>query len=65
MSGVEVTSQSAYVALIPKSTAITSQAAYVLVIPGTRVSVTAQSTFLGLFPTLTNKKRRIIMIMTG
>lgn len=65
MSGVDVTGQAAYVALIPKSTVVTGQTAYVLIVPGTRVSVTSQTSYLGLFPTLTNKKRRIIMTMTG
>ena len=62
---VNITEQAAYVSIFVDKTAVTEQSAYLLIIPGTRVSVTSQTSYLGLFPTLTNKKRRIIMTMTG
>lgn len=65
MSGVDVTGQAGYVSIFVDKAAVTGQAAYVLIVPGTRVSVTSQTSYLGLFPPLTGKKRRIIMTMTG
>ena len=61
----DVTDQGAFLAMFLEGAAIQSQSAYLVILSDKQINVSSQAFYLGLFPALTNKKRRIIMTMTG
>lgn len=65
---VDVTVQSAYVAMTsPPGAQVTQQSAYVVILPGTRVAITQQSAYLAMFDTTppVTRRRRVSAIVTG
>jgi hypothetical protein len=66
---VDVSSQTAFVPLVIRGSAVASQTAYVPIFPGTRVTVTSQTAYLALFnvggPPPTGRRRRVVNIISG
>lgn len=67
---VDVSVQSAFVAILQSKLSAAEQAAYLAVFPGTRVSVVSQSAYLALFnptigPVPSTRPRRIVTVVSS